>query len=223
VTSSSAGEGKTTTTVNLATALGMVGHRVVLVEADLRQPVVADLFGLEEGSVGLSDVLAGRAHTAQAIQRTDKAFDLLSAGPPPPNPSELVASRRMTTVLEELRAAYDYVLIDCPSLLPMPDTASIAPATDGVIVVCRFKTTQAQLAAAVDTVTAVSAPVLGSVLTMVPRRSAARFVPDLRPRTSVPSARTVQEPAAPEADPTRSERLRPASMPDPVHQSRGAS
>ncbi|MBA3841505.1 MAG: polysaccharide biosynthesis tyrosine autokinase [Actinobacteria bacterium] len=169
VTSSMPGEGKTTTIVNLAITLASAGARVLLIEADLRRPKVADLLGLER-TIGLTNVLSGRMHAAQVIQPWGEgALDVIASGPLPPNPSELLSSRHMGELLSELRNQYDVVLIDSPPLLPVTDAAAIAPVTDGAILVCRFKkTTCAQVAAAAAAVSAVSASLLGTVFTMVP-------------------------------------------------------
>lgn len=169
VTSALPGEGKTTTIVNLAIALASVGARVLLMEADLRRPKVADLLGIER-TVGLTNVLSGRASADQVIQPwAEGALDVMASGPLPPNPSELLASRHMNDLLVELRRHYDVVLIDTPPLLPVTDAAAISPATDGAILVCRFKrTTRIQVRAAAAAMSAVSAPILGTVFTMAP-------------------------------------------------------
>lgn len=171
VTSSVAGEGKTTTVVNLAIALASAGHHVVLVEADLRRPRSADVLGVE-GAVGLSNVLVGRIGAHEAVQPVlGGLFDVLTSGPLPPNPSELLASQRMAAVLDGLRARYDVVLVDTPPLLPVTDAAALAPATDGMILVCRAgRTSRAQVSAAVQALHAVSGPLFGAVLSMVSRR-----------------------------------------------------
>jgi succinoglycan biosynthesis transport protein ExoP len=169
VTSSMPSEGKTTTIVNLAIALAAAGSRVLLIEADLRRPKAADLLGLER-TAGLTSVLSGRAHAEQVIQPWGGGvFDVLTSGPLPPNPSELLASRHMEEMLRELREQYDVMLIDTPPLLPVTDAAAVAPATDGALLVCRFKqTTRTQVEMAVQALDAVSAPLLGTVFTMVP-------------------------------------------------------
>lgn len=169
VTSSLPGEGKTTTLCNLAIALASAGSKVLVIEGDLRRPKIADLLGLER-AVGLTSILAGRVRVEQAVQPwAGGAFDVLASGPLPPNPSELLGSQHMKVVLTELRAQYDVVLIDSPPLLPVTDAAAVAPATDGAILVCRFKeTTRDQVTAAVEALDAVSARVLGTVFTMVP-------------------------------------------------------
>ena len=146
VTSSLPGEGKTTTTLNLAIALASSGQKVLVIEADLRRPGADRL--LIEGAVGLTNVLAGRVQLPQAIQPWSGDVDLLASGPLPPNPSELSASRHMEAPLKELRDQYDMVLIDTPPLLPVTHAAAAAPATDGVLLVSRFqKTTCEQVAA----------------------------------------------------------------------------
>jgi polysaccharide biosynthesis transport protein len=213
VTSSLPGEGKTTTVVNLAIALAQAGTRVLVIEADLRRPRVADLLGLER-NVGLTSVLSGRIHVGQGIQRWGGGFfDVLASGPLPPNPSELLASRHMAELLRELREAYDVVLVDSPPLLPVTDAAAVAPATDGTILICRYKkTTRTQVDTAVSALRAVSAPVLGTVFTMVPSsgpRAYAQYNSYYRTEqpvrsvaTAAPSAKaTVQQ--APVAPPAR--------------------
>jgi capsular exopolysaccharide synthesis family protein len=171
VTSALAGEGKTTTLCNLAIALSSTGRRVLLVEADLRRPKATDYLGLDR-SVGLTNVLAGKAKLAHVLQPWGGgAFDVLASGPLPPNPSELLASRQMRELLAALRADYDSILIDAPPLLPVTDAAAIAPATDGALLVCRFgKTTEEQIATATEALHAVSARLVGTVLTMVPSK-----------------------------------------------------
>jgi len=169
VTSSVPGEGKTTTLCNMAIAMAAAGSRLLVIEGDLRRPKVADLLGVER-SVGLTSILAGQVRVEQAIQSwAGGRFDVLASGPLPPNPSELLASEHTKALLAELREKYDVVLIDSPPLLPVTDAAAVAPATDGAILVCRFKqTSQGQVKAAVDTLEAVSVPLLGTVFTMVP-------------------------------------------------------
>lgn len=168
VTSALPAEGKTTTLANLAIALASTGQRVLAIEADLRRPKLASLLGLER-SVGLTSVLSGRIGVVQAVQQWSGGVDVLASGPLPPNPSELLASQQMKSLLMELRGYYDTILIDTPPLLPVTDAAAVAPSTDGVILVCRFKeTTRDQVTRSAEAITAVSAPLLGTVLTMVP-------------------------------------------------------
>jgi succinoglycan biosynthesis transport protein ExoP len=168
VTSSVAGEGKTNTLANLGIALASAGHKVVVVEADLRRPKLSETLGLDN-AVGVTSVLSGQLQIEQVIQRGPGGVDLLSSGPLPPNPSEILASRQMQTLIGKLRALYDTVLIDTPPVLPVTDAAAVAPATDGVILVCRYRsTTRDQVSAARGALKSVSASLLGTVLTMTP-------------------------------------------------------
>lgn len=212
VTSSLPSEGRTTTLANLAIALASAGSKVLVVEADLRRPL-ADLFGLER-AVGLTSVLSGQVGLDQAVQPWSDRFDVLASGPLPPNPSELLASRQMRMLLDELRGRYDVVLVDTPPLLPVTDAAAVAPATDGVLLVCRFnKTTRDQLRGAVAALEAVSASVLGAVFSMVPatgRRAYAQY--NGYYSTSGPLAPAV--PATPAVGATPASAVQPVSRSD---------
>jgi capsular exopolysaccharide synthesis family protein len=169
ITSSMPSEGKTTTLANLAIALASAGNQVLVIEADLRRPKLADVLGVER-SIGLTSILSNRARPEQAIQHwSGGVFDVLASGPLPPNPSELLASQHMAALLSDLRNQYDVVLLDLPPLLPVTDAAAVAPATDGVVLVCRFRTTtRDQVSSAVAGLEAVSTPLLGTVFTLVP-------------------------------------------------------
>ncbi len=170
VSSTVSGEGKTTTVCNLAITLAAAGRRVLVVEGDLRRPALAALLGLD-GAAGLTDVLVGRLQPHQVIQQwAGGDFDVLASGPLPPNPSELLGSHQMAALLRDLRARYDVILVDSPPLLPVTDAAAMAPATDGVIMICRFhKTSRVHLGRGVDALSAVSVRLLGTVLTMTPK------------------------------------------------------
>jgi capsular exopolysaccharide synthesis family protein len=203
ITSSMPSEGKSTTLANLAIALGSAGQRVLAIEADLRRPKLADMLGLER-SVGLTSVLSGRVRPEHAVQHwSGGKFDFLASGPLPPNPSELLASQHMATLLRDLRGRYDIVLLDTPPLLPVTDAAAVGPATDGAVLVCRFKaTTRDQVARAVDALEAVSTPLLGTVLTMVPStgpRAYAQYNSYYRTEQQAPSAK---QPSASPVSPT---------------------
>ncbi len=136
VTSSVAGEGKTTVSVNLALTLAAAGMKVVLVDADLRRPRVADYLGTE-GSVGLTTVLIGRAGVRDVVQPWGPhgGVDFIASGDVPPNPSELLGSAAMETLLRRLEASYDVVLVDSPPSLPVTDPAILAAMCTGAIVV----------------------------------------------------------------------------------------
>ncbi len=174
VTSSMAGEGKSSAAVNLAIVAAETGRKVLLVEADLRRPRAADYLGLES-AVGLSNVLAGQVAVQDILQPwgTD-GLQVLPSGSVPPNPSEMLGSQAMVNLLAELRTLFDLVIIDTPPLLPVTDAAVAATLADGVVVVVRFgKTTRNQLTASLYSLEAVDARILGCVLSMVPRKGAA--------------------------------------------------
>jgi capsular exopolysaccharide synthesis family protein len=168
VTSATAGEGRSTTVCNLGLALAEAGTRVLVVDADLREPAIARCLSID-GSVGLTDVLANRIPVGRALQAVGPTLDVLPSGVIPPNPSELLGSNRMVNLLATLREKYDVILIDAAPLIPVTDAAVLAPRVDGVLVVVRHgRTVVHEVQAAKDALDAVSGRILGSVLTMVP-------------------------------------------------------
>lgn len=171
ITSSVPSEGKSTTTINLAIALADAGKRVALIDADLRKPKVAEYLGIE-GGAGLTDVLIGRAPVAEVIQQWGgRSMYVLPAGKIPPNPSELLGSPQMHTLLSMLEDEFDVVLCDAPPLLPVTDGAILAKSTSGaLLVVSAGRTNRHQLSGAIDALHTVDAKVAGVVLSMVPTR-----------------------------------------------------
>jgi capsular exopolysaccharide synthesis family protein len=163
-------EGKSSSACNLAIMLAQSGRRVLLIEADLRRPRAVGYLGLP-GAVGVTDVLLGRCTEHEAIQIWgDGMFAVLASGSLPPNPGDLLASQQARQLIARLRDRYDTVLIDAPPLLPFADAASIAPSTDGVILMVRHSRTRNEhVRRAVEALKAVDVPILGSLLTMAPR------------------------------------------------------
>ncbi len=172
MTSALAGEGKTTTTANLALTLAENGLSVCLIEGDLRRPRLLEYLGLE-GAVGLTDVLIEQATLADVLQPFGKhGLSVLGAGQLPPNPSELLGSPAMREVVTRLSEQFDYVLIDAPPLLPVTDAAVLSTqATGAVLVVGSGLVTKDQLAAALESLQTVNGTVLGVALNRVPRGS----------------------------------------------------
>lgn len=171
LTSSVESEGKSTTTANLAIALRDSGLNVCVVEGDLRRPKLVEYLGLE-GAVGLTDVLIGKATLADALQRWGRNnMFVLPAGQIPPNPSELLGSAAMASLLRELETDFHIVLVDAPPLLPVTDGAILAKQTSGAIVVTAAGRTQrSQLEAALHALDSVDAKVHGIVMTMMPTK-----------------------------------------------------
>jgi len=171
VTSSIEREGKSTTSANLAIAMADAGSRVLLIDADLRRPKVAEYMGLE-GAVGLTDVLIGRAVLTDVIQPwgTGRLF-VLPAGTIPPNPSELLQSQGMQKLIDFFESEFDVVIFDAPPLLPVTDGAILAKKVGAVIlVVAAGRTHKGQLQGALDTLKNVEATASGVVLTMLPEK-----------------------------------------------------
>lgn len=177
VTSSVPGEGKSTTSLNLAVALADAGSRVLLVDADLRRPSVANSLGLE-GSVGLTTVLIGRADVGDVVQRwQDTSLDILPSGRIPPNPSELLGSRAMERLLAELTERYDVVLLDTPPLLPVTDAAVLSNLTGGsILVVGADRVHRPQLREAIGSLTTAGAHLHGVVLNRIARQESSYYV-----------------------------------------------
>ena len=168
-TSSIPSEGKSTTAINTALALAEAHHNVLLVDGDLRRPVLHKYLGLV-GPVGFSTVLSGGATLDQALQKTRfQGLTVLTSGAIPPNPSELLGSLSAKRLLDELRSQFDYVIVDSTPLLAVTDAAILAAAADGVLIMARFgNIKREQLTHAVSNLVDVGAPLLGAVFTMVP-------------------------------------------------------
>lgn len=177
VTSSLAQEGKSVTVANLAVVLAEAGRRVIVIDADLRRPKVARVFGLED-RLGLTDVLIGSVRLEEALQSWGGGANLtvLPAGRVPPNPSELLQSEAMRLLIERLEKTYDVVLIDTPPVVPVSDAAILTRRTRGALLVTAAgKTRSTDLRRAAENLQQVDGTVLGLVLTMVPVRHSAAY------------------------------------------------
>jgi capsular exopolysaccharide synthesis family protein len=171
VTSSLPNEGKSTTAINIALALAEAEHNVLLVDGDMRRAMLGKYLNLV-GSVGLSTVLSGGASLSEVLQETRfPRLTVLTSGAIPPNPSELLGSLAAKKVLAEMRAQFDYVIVDSSPLLAVTDAAILATNSDGVLIIARFgQSKRQQLAHAVGNLEDVGASVLGTVFTMTPAR-----------------------------------------------------
>jgi capsular exopolysaccharide synthesis family protein len=174
VTSSVLDEGKTNTAVNLAMSLAEAGVSSCLVDADLRRPCVAQTFGLIQDA-GLTTVLIGQARVEEVMQKVRGGLSVLTSGPIPPNPTELLASARMKEVLSELADLYQVVIVDTAPLLPVADTVGLASLSQGALLVVRAaKTNRDQVRTAAESLERVGVRVLGTVFSMVPVPKAGR-------------------------------------------------
>lgn len=162
VTSAVPGEGKTTTAANLGLAMADSGTRTLLIDADLRNPSVARTMGIE-GGVGLTTILLGDAQPADVIQQWGTSdLYVLPAGQVPPNPSELLGSEPMQSLLATLSRDYDFVLIDSPPVVPVIDAVIIERLTGGLLMVVGVdRTKKKDLASAMKQLNTVGAHVSG--------------------------------------------------------------
>lgn len=193
VTGSVPGEGKTTVAAQLAIALAQAGGRVVLIDGDLRRPRIADSFGIPCG-VGLTNVLLGDVEVGNALQRWNDDVDLflLTSGPIPPNPSELLGSPRLAETVQFLTQAGMTVIFDSPPLLPVTDAALLAKATRGALVVVQIGQTRDEyLKASVEALRTVDATVLGIVANDVQSMPSLYqdYSPVVEPATAIISSR----------------------------------
>ncbi|HET9983735.1 MAG TPA: polysaccharide biosynthesis tyrosine autokinase [Longimicrobiales bacterium] len=174
-TSPTPGDGKSTSTSNLAATLAQQGLRCIVLDADLRRGVLHEVLNAPR-EPGLSNVLVGacRVEDARSTVAVDGIgrFDFLSSGTLPPNPAELLGSPRMRALLDRLEEEYDAVLLDAPPLNLVTDAAVLGTNVDGVVVVARAGVTErGALHYALEQLTAVRAPVLGTVLNDIDARS----------------------------------------------------
>lgn len=176
VTSSLPNEGKSTTALNIALALAEAEHNVVLVDGDMRRPTL-DKYLNVIGSAGFSTVLSGGASLSEVLQKTRfSGLWVLTAGAIPPNPSELLGSLAAKKVLSELRAQFDYVIVDSSPLLAVTDAAILAASSDGVLIIARFgQTKREQLAHAIKILKDVGTSPLGAVLSIMPTRGKSSY------------------------------------------------
>lgn len=165
LTSAIPGEGKTSVVANLAIAMAQGGASVLLVDADLRHPRLHEIFGIS-GHIGLAALLIDDADLENGIFDTDvESLCLMPAGTSPPNPSEILGSRRMKQLVDELSSMADIVLFDAPPTLTGADAMVLASQMDGVILVVESDSTRRQAARqALDMLCNADATILGSVL-----------------------------------------------------------
>jgi len=163
LTSANLGEGKSTTTANLGVTLAQADKNVLILDCDLRRPRLHSMFGVNN-TRGLVDILAGGDRIEEVWREPIPGLKLICAGPPPPNPAELLSSRRLVEFLAEMRRRFDYVLVDTPQV-GVPDSAVLAAHGDGVLLVLDSqRTRKGPLRQAMRALRGVGANVLGTVM-----------------------------------------------------------
>ena len=141
VSSALSGEGKSVSAINLAYSLSQLGMKVILIDGDLRRPTLAEKLNIQKRP-GLSDFLTGQSPLDKTIRYcglkgAETAFHVMTAGPNPPNPVELLSSARMTKLIGGMRDIFDYVIIDLPPVYEVSDALAVAKNTDGILMVVR--------------------------------------------------------------------------------------
>ena len=165
VTSATQGEGKSTTSSNLAVAYAQQGKKVLIIDTDMRRPTVHYTFRVANG-LGLSSLLTRQAELEKAILPTKvDSLSILTAGPIPPNPAELLSSKAMESLILKLRNEYDVIVLDAPPLLQVADSRITSKLTDGVVLVVGCTTSDRQrVLKAKEQLELAEAKILGVVL-----------------------------------------------------------
>jgi polysaccharide biosynthesis transport protein len=178
VTSSGPQEGKTLTATNLAVTVALTGKRVLLIDADMRKPRIHAVFGLGN-EFGLSSLIGGSSEVGLALKRTPvETLLVMTSGPVPPNPSELLGSGRMGHLLGLLREKFDIIIMDCTPLIAVTDATVLAARADGVILVIKAGTTRRTIVRrAVKQLADVQARISGVVLNQVNVRKSSYYYP----------------------------------------------
>lgn len=174
ITSAMPGEGKTTTATNLAVVLAQTGAHVVIIDADLRKPRIHQVFGLP-AQIGLTDNLVGDPIDL-TLQGVEGGPEVIVSGAIPPNPSEMLSSKRMTEVINELRKRFDYIVVDSAPTLPVSDAMALSRQVDGTLVVIQAgRVGLPQVRQTIATLEQVNATILGLVLNKATEASDAGY------------------------------------------------
>ncbi len=164
ITSAIPNEGKTTICLNLALSFAQTEAKVLVIDADLRKPKIHTYLN-SENSVGLTNVLAGFDDISTVIKKHPSGFDYVTSGHVPPNPVELLSSKKMEELLEQLSGSYDYIFIDTPPVMIVTDASALAKCATGVILVAKYMfTTRENLEKAISNLEFVNANILGILL-----------------------------------------------------------
>lgn len=177
ITSSHENEGKTTVTMNLARSLAELGKKVLVIDADMRNSVVAARYAGMGNPMGLSEVLTGMVKLADSVYATQYAqLHVIFSGKYPPNPVELLGGKYFKALIAETRRVYDYVLVDTPPLGRVIDAAVVAPNCDGVILVMADNAVRSRQAReVVEQLRKSNSRILGVVRNAVPVRRKSEY------------------------------------------------
>ena len=164
VTSSVPGEGKSTTSGNLAIALAQSGNSVLLVDCDMRKPSIHKKFKISNAA-GTAELLLRKKLFEEVANKYNENLTIITAGKIPPNPSEMLASRAMTAFIEEMKKEFKYIILDTPPLQAVTDAQVLSTKADGVLLVVRAGSTKKEMVFnSVDLIKKVQGKVIGTVL-----------------------------------------------------------
>ena len=164
VTSSVPGEGKSTTSGNLALSLAEGEKKVILIDCDLRKPSVHKNFGLSN-TIGLSDIIVDKESVTNVGYKYNRNLTILTAGKIPPNPAEMLGSKSMSSLIEALRTVFDYVVLDTPPVQAVTDAQILSAKADGTILVVKAESTKKELVHnTVNLLKKVNSNIIGTVL-----------------------------------------------------------
>lgn len=171
VTSSNAGEGKSTVAGNLAYTFFQSGKRVLIIDCDLRKPSLHRKFNVSN-EVGLTDVLVGTSELNKVMKKIDDNLYLLTTGTLPPNPAEIIGSNTMENFLDECKINFDYIILDTPPILPVTDSKLLAIKADATVLVVRSEISKLKhVSQAFKELGKVNANVIGTILNDVEMHS----------------------------------------------------
>lgn len=179
VTSAMRDEGKSSLSINLAISLTQADNKVLLIDADLRNPSLHRYLRImKDTKLGLSNLLSGNVKVGDCLNKTRYGFDLIAGGPIPPNPAELIASSSMRNLLDVAAKHYDYIICDAPPVGIITDAAALSPLCDGVLFAIRQNfANKNQIHDAINRLQTVNAKILGVVLTQytIPKRTSKEY------------------------------------------------
>lgn len=176
ISSSIPGEGKTTTSSNIAVSLSQMEKKVLLIDADLRKPKIYKALNLPN-TPGLTNVLSGLSTLDKAINKTKSSYlSVLCSGISVPNPSEMLASEALSELITEMEAYYDYIIIDTPPINVVADSLPLIKKSDGVLLVVRpYFNTHIELQKTIKSLQFIDAKILGFVLNNIPQDKISKF------------------------------------------------
>lgn len=166
ITSAEQGEGKSTIAGNLSLALAQDGKKVMIVDCDLRRPSLHKKFAISNIQ-GLSDIIVEKANSVKICNQYNENLTIITSGKIPPNPSEMLGSKAMKYLVEQLKEKFDYIILDAPPVLAVSDAQILANIADGVLVAIRAGFTKKDhVNSAISSLKSVNANIIGTVLNM---------------------------------------------------------